>query len=70
MIKLDYLTLERDMLKKLVDDDISQETAEKQMGMSRIVFRNVREQQGLRLNTFLSVVNWLGNGTEKYFITE
>ena len=67
MIGLDFDVLETDVLKKLKHENITQVSAAKQMGLSRGVFRNLREKENIRIKTLLSVFNWLGNEPERYF---
>lgn len=67
---IDKMKLYDAMVKKVYEDGITFTTAAEQIGTSRLVFKNLREESNLMSYTLVRIMNWLGITDLKPFLTE
>ena len=67
-LQLDHDRLYHDMMSVVKTNGTTQQLESKKMGLSPIIFRNVRDYKSLYLDTYLKIMEWLGSDVNEYLI--
>lgn len=67
-MRLNHKKLSNDMVEKVKELGSTQQIESEKMGLSLIVFKNIRNNGNITLKTFFTVLGWLDNKNANEYI--